>query len=179
MRVFCFITIVVGALLQLQPQQPPNDYLMVTRKEYTVYATTSIGGFECKYDLTTKDTLFFNESRRVTKLAHSIPVKEFGCGNFMLNSDFRKTLKEKEFPKVKIELTNFKKQGEILYCDLNLNLVGKLKQYKNLKLKKDKKRVYGDVFLNFSDFGLKPPNKAGGLIKIEEQIKIEVSLEIS
>lgn len=173
MRVFSILITVAVMLFST-----PKDYLLVRTKQFTVHGTTSIGGFECTYDLKTKDTLFFNDNQKTSKFIFSIPVKEFGCGNFMLNSDFRKTLKAKEYPTVKIELSNFKKQNDYFYCDLNLNLVGKLKQYKNLKLKTGKNNVSGNVSLNFSEFGLKPPSKAGGLIKVDEQIKVEISLGI-
>ena len=173
MRVFSLLITMAVMLFST-----PKDYLLVSTKQFTVHGTTSIGGFECTYDLKTKDTLFFNNTHKATKFTHSLPVKEFGCGNFLLNSDFRKTLKENQYPKIHIELTNFKKQNEGYYCDLTLNLVGIKKAYKNLKLKIYKDRIDGDVVVNFSDFGLKPPKKAGGMIKIHENIKIAISLGI-
>lgn len=174
MRVFSLVITMAVMLFST-----PKDYLLVSTKQFTVHGTTSIGGFECTYDLKTKDTLFFNNNHRATKFTHSLPVKEFGCGNFLLNSDFRKTLKESEYPKINIELFNFRKQNELYYCDLTLNLVGIKKSYKNLKLKIYKNRIDGDVVVNFSDFGLKPPKKAGGMIKIHENIKIAISLGIN
>ncbi len=172
MRVFS-ITITMAVMLF----STPKEYLLVSSKQFTVHGTTSIGGFECTYDLKTKDTLFFNNKHKISRVTHSIPVKEFGCGNFILNSDFRKTLKAKEYPKINIELSNFKKINEYFYCDLGLFLVGKQKIYKNLKLKSSKNNIYGDVILNFSDFELKSPKKIGGMVKVDELIRISVSLE--
>jgi hypothetical protein len=127
--------------------------------------------------MNTKDTLFFNQPHKQTKISHLVPVKNFGCGNFILNNDFRKTLKEKEFPNVRIELSNFKKSAENYSCDLTLNLVGKQKIYKNLPLKYDKNSLIGNITLQFSDFNLIPPKKIGGMIKIKEEIKLSVSLQ--
>lgn len=172
MRVFGLILVLTGALFST-----PKDYLLVSTKQFTVQGTTSIGGFECNYDMNTKDTLFFNQPHKQTKISHLVPVKNFGCGNFILNNDFRKTLKEKEFPTVKIELSNFKKSAENYSCDLTLNLVGKQKIYKNLPLKYDKNSLIGNITLQFSDFNLTPPNKIGGMIKINEEIKLFVSLQ--
>ncbi|MBC8883441.1 hypothetical protein H9X57_08640 [Flavobacterium piscinae] len=109
MRVFGFILVLTGTLFST----PKEDYLLVSTKQFTVQGTTSIGGFECNYDMNAKDTLFFNQPHKQTKISHSVPVKNFGCGNFILNNDFRKTLKEKEFPTVRIELSNFKKVRKI------------------------------------------------------------------
>lgn len=172
MRVFGLILVLTAALFST-----PKDYLLVSTKQFTVQGTTSIGGFECNYDMNAKDTLFFNQPNRTKKISHSVPVKSFGCGNFMLNNDFRKTLKEKEFPNVTIELSNFKKSDENYSCDLTLNLVGKQKTYKNLPLKYDKSSLIGNITLQFSDFNLTPPKKIGGMIKINEEIKLFVSLQ--
>ncbi len=172
MRVFGLILVVTATLFST-----PKDYLLVSTKQFTVQGTTSIGGFECNYDMKTKDTLFFNQPDKAAKITHTVPVKNFGCGNFMLNNDFRKTLKEKEYPTVRIELFNFKKSAENYSCDLALNLVGKQKTYKNLLLKNDKNFLNGSITLHFSDFNLVPPKKIGGMIKIKEEITLSVSLQ--
>lgn len=52
MRVFGFILVVAGALFST-----PKEYLLVSTKQFTVQGTTSIGGFECNYDMLAKDTL--------------------------------------------------------------------------------------------------------------------------
>jgi hypothetical protein len=171
MRVFGFILAATVTLFST-----PKEYLLVSTKQFTVQGTTSIGGFECNYDMTTKDTLFLNQVKKTNKISHFIPVKKFGCGNFILNSDFRKTLKEKEFPQIRIELSNFKNSRDNYYCDLTLNLVGKQKIYRNLPLKFEDNRLNGSITLNFSDFDLTPPKKVGGMIKVNEEIKLSVSL---
>lgn len=171
MRVFGIILAATVTLFST-----PNEYLLVSTKQFTVQGTTSIGGFECNYDMNTKDTLFFNQSGRTSVFTHKVPVKEFGCGNFMLNKDFRKTLKENEFPQINIELSNFKKSSDNYSCDLTLKLVGKNKIYKNLPLKFEKNQLSGNVVLNVSDFELTPPKKMGGMIKIKDEIKLTIRL---
>lgn len=171
MRVFGIILVVTATLFST-----PKDYLLVSTKQFTVQGTTSIGGFECNYDMKTKDTLFFNHGDKNTKITQIVPVRNFGCGNFILNGDFRKTLKEKEFPNVKIDLMNFKRVKENYSCDLTLNLVGKQKLFKNLPLKFEKNQLYGMVSINFSEFNLIPPKKIGGMITVKEEIKLRISL---
>ncbi len=171
MRVFGVLLAVTVTLFST-----PKEYLVVSTKQFTVQGTTSIGGFECNYELHTKDTLFLNQVNKTNKISHFIPVKKFGCGNFILNNDFRKTLKEKEFPYIKMELSNFKSSKNVYYCDLNLNLVGRQKMYKQLPLKWESNRLVGSLTLNFSDFELRPPQKMGGMIKIQEEIKLSILL---
>ncbi|GGD13098.1 YceI family protein [Flavobacterium orientale] len=171
MRVFSLIFMITVALFST-----PKDYLLVSTKQFIVRGTTSIGGFECNYDMNAKDTLYFNKAQKLNKISHSIPVKKFGCGNFILNHDFRKTLKEKEFPQIEIELSNFKNHNNQYSCDLILKLVGKQRVYKNLPLKINQNRLHGNIILNFSDFELTPPKKMGGAIKVGEEIELFINL---
>lgn len=148
-----------------------NDYLLLSSKKFIVEGSTSLGSFTCNYDIHTKDTLFLIRKQGFTD---KVPVKEFGCGNFLLNRDFRKTLKEKSYPNVIINLSEVRKQGENYTYNLHLDLAGKKKSFQNLVLKKDGKNLIGGIELKFSDFDLHPPTKLGGAIKIDEGIKLSI-----
>ena len=41
----------------------------------------------------------------------------------------------------------------------------------------EENNIYGDFLLNFSDFQLQPPKKIGGMVIVDERIRISVSLE--
>lgn len=148
-----------------------NDYLQLSSKRFTVEGSTSLGSFTCNYDIHTEDALFLGQK---TGFTDKVPVKEFGCGNFLLNRDFRKTLKEKEYPFVAISLSNVLKQGENYSYNLDIDLAGKKKNFQNLVLTKEGKNLKGSIELKFSDFDLYPPNKLGGAIKVNENIKISI-----
>lgn len=149
-----------------------NSYLLLSSKRFIVEGSTSLGDFTCNYDIhQTKDTLFLSHK---TGFTDKIPVKEFGCGNFLLNRDFKKTLKEKEYPDVMINLSDVRKQGENYSYNLHLELAGKKKTFQNLVLKKEGKHLKGGIELKFSDFDLHPPTKLGGAIKIDESIKLSI-----
>ncbi len=148
-----------------------DDYLLISSKKFTVEGSTSLGGFTCNYEIPTESTIFLGQK---TGFSDKVPVKEFGCGNFLLNRDFRKTLKEKEFPNVIINLSDVRKQGENYSYNLNLDLAGKKKTFQNLILKKEGKNLKGSIELKFSDFDLHPPTKLGGAIKIDENIKLSI-----
>lgn len=148
-----------------------SKYLLLNSKKFTVEGSTSLGSFTCNYDLETKDTLFLSQK---TGFTDKVPVKEFGCGNFMLNRDFRKTLKEKQYPFVAISLSEVRRQGENYLYTLNLDLAGKKKTFRNLVLTKENKNLKGSIELKFSDFDLQPPTKLGGAIKIDENIKLSI-----
>ncbi len=171
MRVFGFlILLMVGMGFTSQNN---NKYLLLNSKKFTVEGSTSIGGFTCDYELQTKDTLFLNKK---SALFYKLPVREFGCGNFMLNRDFRKTLKEKEYPEVIIALSDVRLSGGNYLYTLHLNLAGKRKTFQNLVLIKEGRNYKGELELKFSDFNLTAPEKLGGAIKIKEEIQLSILL---
>lgn len=169
MRVFSYLIILV--FVGFTRQQ--NDYLVLNSKKFTVEGSTSIGSFTCNYDLQTKDTLFFNQK---SGLSYKVPVRGFGCGNFLLNRDFRKTLKENQYPEVSISLFDVRKEKNNYIYNLHLNLAGKEKMFQNLVLTKEGNTLKGNIALKFGDFDLEPPKKLGGAIKINEEIKLSILL---
>ncbi|MDY0089137.1 MAG: hypothetical protein RBR78_02105 [Flavobacteriaceae bacterium] len=171
MRVFGFFVILITIFGFTTSYK--SEYLVIDSKKISVESSTSVGDFTCNYNFDSKDTLFLN---RKLGYFYKVPVKEFGCGNFLLNRDFRKTLKEKEFPNVSVNLFDVKKEGKDFSYSLDLNLAGKQKTYKNLILKKENKALNGSISVKFSDFDLVAPKKLGGAIKVKEDIKLSFVL---
>lgn len=171
MRVFGFLIMI---MVLMGFTQNKSNYLLINSKKFTVEGSTSIGNFTCDYDLKIKDTLFLNKK---SALIYKLPIKEFGCGNFMLNRDFRKTLKEKEHPQVSIVLSDVRQSGVNYLYTLHLDLAGKKKTFHNLVLIKQGRGYKGDLELKFSDFNLVAPQKLGGAIKIKEEIQLSILLE--
>lgn len=171
MRVFGFILAVTVSLFST-----PREYVLISNKQFTVQGTTSIGGFKCNYQLNSKDTLMISRSNSRSNISYTLPVKEFGCGNFVLNSDFRKTLKAKDHPEIKIDFFNLRSMSDHILCDLNILLVGQRKTFRNIILKQEKNTLKGDLVLNFNDFDLTPPKKMGGMVKVGEEIKLTIAL---
>lgn len=171
MRVFGFILAVSVSLFST-----PKEYLLISNKQFTVQGSTSIGGFKCNYLVNSKDTLLIHQSNSKKSLSYNLPVREFGCGNFVLNSDFRKTLKAKDHPDIKIDFFNLRQLSDHIVCDVNIMLVGQRKTFKNITLKQEKNLLKGDLILLFNDFDLTPPKKLGGMVKVSEEIKLSITL---
>lgn len=171
MRVFGFILAVTVSLFST-----PKDFMLISNKQFTVQGSTSIGGFKCNYQLNSKDTLMITRSNSKSVISYMLPVREFGCGNFVLNSDFRKTLKAKDHPDIKIDFLNLRQMSDHLLCDVQIILVGQKKTFKNIPLKQEKNLLKGDLTLLFSDFDLTPPRKMGGMVRVSEEIKLSIAL---
>src|SRR5690554_4833821 len=160
-------------------QQAPNDRLLIHEKKITVSGNTSLGTFDCSYQVKSrKDTLaFIHDNSKDNLLLFEIPVADFSCGNFILNNDFRKTIKAKEYPKAQVKVSNLKRNSEGYRCDLSLKLVGKELFFDDFQLSDNQGRLVGHLTLNFETLDLDPPTKFGGLIKVDEALFLSLSLK--
>lgn len=156
---------------------PETERLVIFEKEITVSGNTSLGKFDCTYEvLGSKDTLSFNGNESHDVFLFDIEVADFGCGNFLLNNDFRKTIKAKTYPQAHVRVSNFKKNSDSYHCDLNLELVGKNLHFKDFKLSDKDGNLVGRLKLDFETLDLVAPSKFGGLIKVEESLLLSLSL---
>ncbi|MEX2567823.1 MAG: hypothetical protein WD431_17885 [Cyclobacteriaceae bacterium] len=153
---------------------------VVQHKEIIVKGQTSLGSFECSYDNPfAGDTLFF-ESLIVenNSLDFLIPVDDFGCGNFLLNRDFRKTLKAEEFPLCKVSVTHLFQRENRIYGNIAIDLAGKHLTLKKVVFLQEKQMLQGSVQLSFDQLDLEAPNRMGGLVKVEEMIELLINLYV-
>lgn len=156
--------------------EPPKRHV-TNKQSFVIEGNTSLGAFKCSYEATKSDTIEWGAKDREI-IRYVIPANEFGCGNFMLNKDFKKTINAHEYKYTYIEISGLRKKGNVLLCDLKLQLAGKEKQYRDLELTSGEQNLSGSVFVNFSDFDLKAPKKMGGLFKVKEKIKLTIMLQL-
>lgn len=168
-----FLLILIG-FLSVSPQEKE---LVITQKTITVSGQTSIGSFNCSFNRNgMRDTLALNSQTNNSVLNFNIPVSEFACGNFLLNRDFRKSIKAEEFPKCNVRVANLRKNQQHYTCKLTVNIVGKTLVFDNFKLDNTKDGLEGKLSLSFTELALEAPKKMGGLIKVEEQLDLQIVL---
>lgn len=114
-----------------------------------------------------------------------IEVGTFDCKNRMMNNDFRSTLKHDEYPEIKIEFLNLKEVQEQNNTRkaqgyIKITLAGKSHQYflnSELEFLDDQYSILsGEQTFRFSDFGLDPPQKGFGLVKVNDEIQVSFDL---
>lgn len=170
---FISILLLGCVILLLQPKES----IIISKQAFTIEGVTSVGSFTCTYELDQRDTVQTNSRYSGdTSIIYSIPSDAFGCHNFLLNRDFRKTIKAKEFKEVTVEISKFRKKSNHYLCDLKLRLAGKERMYSDTTLKINKDGFSGFLMVQFSEFALSPPKKFGGLVKVKENIKISIDL---
>lgn len=165
------------SLLFLFNYQPSPETLVILEKEITVSGNTSLGQFNCTHqEGGLKDTLFFTDHRSKDYFLFDIKVADFSCGNFLLNNDFRKTIKAKMFPQAHVRVSNFRKRRKSYSCDLHLEIVGKKLFFKDFKLSTQDNKLIGKLMLDFKTLDLAPPRKLGGLVKVEEELSLSLAI---
>lgn len=152
--------------------------IIITKKMITIKGKTSLGGFSCDYSRNgLKDTLYFDYNSKAKELSFNIPVNDFSCGNFLLNKDFKKTIKADEYPTALVRVKNLKSKHGFYTCDMSVQIVGKKLEYKNLKLQNIPNGLSADMILSFQELELNAPKKFGGLISVDEELHLEFQLD--
>ncbi len=157
-----------------------------------VNGSTNINKFSCgilAYDQT--DTLTIGKTDKGVTLSGSIAlgVQSFDCHNSMMTRDLRKTLKEKEFPKLHITFLSLSRlpeltaQPQLIKGLVNIEIAGARKRYEvDYQITVDAQKVIhlvGARDVNFSDFNLIPPRKLGGMIKTNDKLSVEFHLNMT
>jgi hypothetical protein len=169
--------ILLVLILILLNAEPKEREVIVTKKMITVSGQTSIGGFSCDYSKEgLKDTLFIDHSSSLKEMVFDIPVQDFSCGNFIINKDFRNTIKADKYPSARVRVQNLKSNYGHYTCDLSVTLVGKKLDFPSLVLKRIPEGLHANLILNFEDLELEAPKKMGGLIKVEEKLTLDFTL---
>ena len=157
-----------------------------------VNGSTNINNFSC---IVSEDkpfdtlTCLINKDATVTMNGDiSLDILGFDCHNPLMTADLRKTLKAKEYPKMKIQFISLNKYPDLKGTQENNNglvkieLSGVTKTYEvNYKFLMDDKKILqliGERKVNFSDFNLVPPRKLGGIIRVNDVLDVEFNLRI-
>ncbi len=111
----------------------------------------------------------------------TVAVKAFDCVHRMLEQDLRKTLKESEFPEFTIQFLELERMPDLdsevdfLSGKVLIDIAGKQKQfYLRYSFNKTPNGylLKGSRAFNFADFGLAPPKKAAGLIRVNDHFDV-------
>jgi len=158
-----------------------------------VAGKTNVNKFSCTIlNYAKPDTLTFyrNNASAAVKVAGSISVdvQQFDCQHTMITRDLRKTLKSATFPKLVIKFISLNRYPEFnshtqsVKGLVSIELAGVKRQYEvDYKFTPDGTKsltLIGSRQVNFSDFDLSPPKKAGGMIKTKDELDVEFNLKL-
>ena len=150
---------------------------------------SNVSSFSCGItEYLRPDTLcFYREDLRqpilLVKGGLTINVNRFDCHQQYMNKDLLKTLKANECPELKIALQtigNFSGALKNVKGSVIITLAGITRtmevDYTVQYIDQNNIRLQGYRQVLFSDFGLTPPRKLAGLVKVEKQINVRFQL---
>lgn len=159
----------------------------------SVIGNTNVNNFNCDIsNYANPDTIIIYKNSidkmGVRMLGNiNLDVGSFDCHHAVMTNDLRKTLKVKEFPKLGIKFLSLSKfpdlniRQDILKGMVEIKLAGVIKRFEvSYKLSMDGNDIIhlvGNQDINFTDFGITPPRKVGGMIKTNNKLAVEFRLK--
>lgn len=158
--------------------------------EVLISGTTNVNEFTCKYNLEELELpirLAYDDkaeqiqfSNAQLKLANDC----FDCGGKAINKDFRDLLQTEKHPQVELRLLYVdppKQENQQIGVGMEIKIAGVTRNYKTQLYCEQQGNICvdGTIALKLTDFGLEPPRKALGIIKVHDEIKVRIALRLN
>lgn len=166
-------------------------WVVESGSQLNIEGSSNVNQFTCQVmQYLQSDTLRWIRDDRAKKLRFqnsvvNIDVSQFDCHHKYITSDLRKTLKSNKYPYLRIHFLSMDdltwiQEGQVVNGQLTIELAGVTKrfdmQYKVIHDQGGRFRLCGSKQMRFADFNLVPPTKLAGMIKINEEIKVNFEL---
>lgn len=180
------------ALLPLLPAKDDVRWVVEKNSALHINGRTNINKFSCSVgEYAAPDTICFGKPCNGGKeipLSGKIrlPIDGFDCNNRIMTGEFRKALHDRQYPELCIAFLTLDHMPEpctviqSLRGRVEITLSGVTRQFEI-----DYKAVMGDAgtillqgnrSLGFSDFSLTPPQKMGGLVRVNDALDVHFTL---
>jgi hypothetical protein len=117
-----------------------------------------------------------------------IDIKDFDCRNRIMTSEFKHTLKYQQYPQLIIHFLSLERlpsagqDNEAVKGWVEVELAGACKKfeisYTSCKSGGNDFELIGVRTFGFTDFGLRPPRKMGGLVRVNDQLDVQFTLRL-
>ena len=165
-----------------------KTFMILPQSQLMISGDTNISDFSCNFDarmLPTNCAVTFHKNGDGIAFSNAVLVlnnRGFDCGSRQINKDFHALLQTEKHPSIQLELkkVNLRSPNQPS-AQVIISIAGKKKVYElPVKvLSKPETCISGTLELDISDFGLEPPKKAFGLIRVKEDIKINFNLTVA
>lgn len=188
MRFFLIILFIVISSFGFRSNENNGVWVIEKTSSLAIDGSSNVNEFTCSIrEYLQCDTLWNTIDagrKRMTfrKSKLNVEIRRFDCQHKYITADFRKMLMADTYPFLTIEFISLDelKTGGMVRGIVDIELAGRKKRMeiiyscalngpKNLTLK-------GEKIMKFTDFQLEPPRKLGGLIRINEDIKVHFNL---
>jgi hypothetical protein len=190
-----FLHVIVCLLATLSHGQQPKivkgALVIHPSSTVTINGKTNVNKYRCAIEeYKESDTLLLTAERGkgayFTKGTARLNASEFDCEKKVITNDFRESIQTEKYPYVTITFISFEREPTYARTEEKFN--GKLSitladvtvpcQVRCGIVLDEKGLIHlrGKRNFKFSDFGLTPPTKMGGLIKVKEDIEVAFHL---
>ena len=139
---------------------------------FTIIGKTNVNTFKCINKNFDTPSTFGN----LTNNKIIINVVDFNCKFDYITKDFRKTLSADKFPQIQVSFGKFKKNTAGTYSSLaEVKLMNKVRNY-TIELTENGNIITAKQVVKFSDCGVTPPNKMGGMIVVKDELQLFFNL---
>lgn len=154
-----------------------------------IHGQTNVNSFTCFISCyNSNDTLTYQADTKSKTLEFDqnmmiIPIFNFNCGNNLITKDFRTTVKADKNPYLNISFVSLEQNSGSVADKglLEITLAGVTRRV-SVKFTQTKKgdflQLSGNHSVCFSDFALQAPARMLGLVKVEEDLRVEFKLLI-
>lgn len=188
------ILVLSAILLAGAPPREKTKWIVLKTSTMNIDGRTNINRFSCVVnEYTEPDTITCFKSS-YTNDPQGIPLRgvlrinidNFNCSNRVMTAEFKKTLKYKQYPQLKVCFVNLEKMPfsgnntEIIKGNVDIELAGISRRfeiaYTSSKKEASEEQLVGTRTFFFSDFQLQAPRKMGGLIRVNDQLNVQFIL---
>jgi len=165
-----------------------SKWLVQRTSTIRIAGSTNVNRFCCHVnEYTGPDTIVLGASGESLG-ALTIDIEDFNCNSRMMTSEFKSTLKYRQFPQLRIVFMNLEKvpvfgtAAETVKGWVEVELAGICKKfevmYTSCRVSEENVDLVGSRVFCFSDFGLTPPRKMGGLVRVNDRLDVQFTLHL-
>ncbi|MDE3743905.1 YceI family protein [Maribacter polysaccharolyticus] len=163
-----------------------TEIFIASDSELIISGTSNINSFDCSYNLNNlNDPIrvnFKNNGGHMDFDSTLLKLQNtyFDCGHNRINKDFNQLLKTSQYPNITLELNNVKYLDNKTIADVSIVIANVKRNYQvPIELSKDKNfKAKGEMNIHLSDFNLKAPKKALGLIVVNDALTVHFDLTL-
>lgn len=183
MKQVLIFTSILFWFVSVSAQNIGNNWVLKPPSKLVVTVNTNVNSFNCNLqDFNPNLTLKLSQkidgqTKSFSENEILIPVANLDCANKLINYDLQETLKAKTYPNIKlsfIEIFPGKAKG-LFTVKLSLEIAGVKKYYQTFcgfNRLQNGNTLNGCEKINLIDFGLQPPEKFFGMVKVNNEIEV-------
>jgi hypothetical protein len=166
--------------------------IVLPTSKLSIDGKTNVNSFTCAIaQYAGMDTLVLHEGGRNTrpvfvKGSVGLDASTFDCGMAIMTSDFRKTINSDQYPAIVIDFISFERTPSYAHKEENFKGILKISLAGITRLfevdcfieTKPNGQIHlkGGRAFGFADFGLTPPSRMMGTIKVQEELNVKFHL---